>query len=125
MKPANTYSSELLRKLSKSDEYEGLNSDQVLVSMTENPVFWYQAPLIYVQKKNDSLHHILGVEEGKKYLSLTDFFDEKGAYKLSPYLEDAYRAAVPNKFQKDFIETDKKVNLLYQALQGKVLKMRA
>ena len=123
MKPANTYSSELLRKLSKSDEYEGLNSDQVLVSMTENPVFWYQAPLIYVQKKNDSLHHILGVEEGKKYLSLTDFFDEKGAYKLSPYLEDAYRAAVPNKFQKDFIETDKKVNLLYQALQGKVLKI--
>ncbi|MCG9971770.1 cytochrome c biogenesis protein [Christiangramia crocea] len=123
MKPANTYSSELLRKLSKSDEYAGLNSDQVLVSMTENPVFWYQAPLIFVQKKNDSLHHILGVQEGKKYLSLTDFFDETGAYKLSPYLEEAYRAAVPNKFEKDFIETDKKVNLLYQALQGKVLKI--
>ncbi|MUP45525.1 cytochrome C biogenesis protein [Gramella sp. BOM4] len=123
MKPANTYSSELLRKLSKSDEYAGLNSDQVLVSMTENPVFWYQAPLIYVQKKNDSLHHLLDVEEGRKYLSLTDFFDKEGSYKLSPYLEDAYRAAVPNKFQKDFIETDKKVNLLYQALQGKVLKI--
>ncbi|APG59436.1 cytochrome c biogenesis protein CcsA [Christiangramia salexigens] len=123
MKPANTYSSELLRKLSKSDEYAGLSSDQVLVSITENPVFWYNAPLIYVQKKNDSLHKILGVEEGKKYLPLTDFFDERGSYKLSPYLESAYQAAVPNKFQKDFIETDKKVNLLYQALQGKVLKI--
>lgn len=123
MKPANTYSSELLRKLSKSDEYAGLNSDQVLVSMTENPVFWYQAPLIYVQKRNDSLHHLLDVQEGKKYLSLTDFFDEKGSYKLSPVLEKAYQAAVPNKFEKDFIETDKKVNLLYQALQGKVLKI--
>ncbi|MCP9200690.1 cytochrome c biogenesis protein CcsA [Gramella sp. GC03-9] len=123
MKPANTYSSELLRKLSKSDEYAGLNSDQVLVSMTENPVFWYQAPLIYVQKRNDSLHHLLDVEEGRKYLSLTDFFNQDGSYKLSPFLEDAYRAAVPNKFQKDFIETDKKVNLLYQALQGKVLKI--
>ena len=123
MKPANTYSSELLRKLSKSDEYAGLTSDQVLVSITENPVFWYQAPLIYVKKHNDSLHNMLGVKEGKKYLALTDFFDERGNYKLSPVLEGAYKAAVPNQFQKDFIETDKKVNLLYQAVQGKVLKI--
>ncbi|MCM4156053.1 cytochrome c biogenesis protein CcsA [Gramella sp. AN32] len=123
MKPANTYSSELLRKLSKSDTYAGLSSDQVLVSMTENPVFWYGAPLIYVKKKNDSLHHILDVEEGKKYLTLTDFFDGEGNYKLSPFLESAYKAAVPNQFQKDFIDTDKKVNLLYQALQGKILKI--
>ena len=123
MKPANTYSSELLRKLSKSDTYAGLSSDQVLVSITENPAFWYQAQVIYVEKKNDSLHQILDVEEGRKYLALMDFFDEKGGYKLSPYLEGAYKAAVPNKFQKDFIETDKKVNLLYQAVQGKVLKI--
>ena len=123
MKPANTYSSELLRKLSKKDEYAGLSSDQVLVSITENPVFWYQAPMIYVKKQNDSLHNILGVEEGRKYLALTDFFDERGNYKLSPVLESAYKAAVPNQFQKDFIETDKKVNLLYQAVQGKVLKI--
>ncbi|WP_300439876.1 cytochrome c biogenesis protein CcsA [Christiangramia sp.] len=123
MKPANTYSSELLRKLSKTDEYEGLSSDQVLISMTENPMVWYNVPLIFVEKKNDSLHNLLGVEEGRKYLSLTDFFARTGEYKLSEYLDEAYRAAVPNKFQKDFIETDKKVNLLYQALQGKILKI--
>ncbi|PTX42906.1 cytochrome c-type biogenesis protein CcsB [Christiangramia gaetbulicola] len=123
MKPANTYSSELLRKLSKKDSYEGLTSDQVLISITENPMVWYDVPLIFVQKKNDSLHKILGVEEGKKYLALTDFFDKRGAYKLSPYLEGAYQAAVPNKFQKDFIETDKKVNLLYRALDGNILKI--
>ncbi len=44
------------------------------------------------------------------------FFDARGNYKLSPYLDEAYKAAVPNQFQKDFIETDKKVNLLYSAL---------
>lgn len=123
MKPANTYSSELLRKLSKTDEYNGMSSDQVLVSMTETPALWYSVPLIYVKKHNDSLHHLLGVEEGKKYLSLVDFFNEDGTYKLSPYLESAYQASVPNQFQKDFIETDKKVNLLYQALEGRVLKI--
>lgn len=31
--------------------------------------------------------------------------------------------ATPNQFQKDFIETDRKVNLLYSALQGKVLRI--
>lgn len=123
MKPANTYSSELLRKLSKSDEYAGLSSDQILISMTENPMVWYNVPLIFVEKNNDSLHNLLGVEEGRKYLSLTDFFERTGEYKLSSQLDEAYRAAVPNKFQKDFIETDKKVNLLYQALQGKILKI--
>jgi cytochrome c-type biogenesis protein CcsB len=123
MKPANTYSSELLRKLSKSDEYEGLSSDQVLVSLTQNPMIWYNVPIIYVEKHNDSLHKILGVEEGKQHLTLSNFFDKMGNYKLSPLLEDAYKAAVPNQFQKDFINTDKKVNLLYRALQGKILRI--
>lgn len=123
MKPANTFSSELLRKLSKKDEYEGLNADQVLLSMTENPALWYNAPLIYVKPNNDSIRHITGVPEDQKYLAMTDFFDRTGAYKLSPYLEEAYQAAVPDQFQKDFIETDRKVNLLFYALQGEMLRI--
>ena len=31
--------------------------------------------------------------------------------------------AIPNQFQKDFIETDKKVNLLYSAIGGHILKV--
>ncbi|CAN5378174.1 cytochrome c biogenesis protein CcsA [soil metagenome] len=123
MKPANTFSSELLRKLSKRDKYEGLNADQVLLSMTENPALWYNAPLIYVKPNNDSIRHITGVDEDQKYLAMTDFFDRTGVYKLSPYLEGAYQAAVPDQFQKDFIETDRKVNLLFYALQGEMLRI--
>ncbi len=123
MKPVNTYSSELLRKLSKSAEYEGLTSDQVMISMTENPTMWYNVPVINVKKDNDSIRHITGIPEDQKYLPLTSFFDREGNYKLSPYLESAYQAAVPNQFQKDFIETDRRVNLLYNALQGKILRI--
>ncbi|MBW2960652.1 cytochrome c biogenesis protein CcsA [Mesonia sp. JHPTF-M18] len=123
MKPANTYSSELLRKLSHSDSYEGLNSDQVLFSIFQNPTLWYNVPIIYVERKNDSLHNILGVEKGTKHITLASFFDQKGAYKLSSYLETAYQAEVKNQFQKDFILADEKVNLLYNALEGKVLKI--
>ncbi|MFD2518873.1 cytochrome c biogenesis protein [Salinimicrobium flavum] len=123
MKPVNTYSSELLRKLSKSTEYEGLTSDQVIISMTENPTMWYNVPVINVKKDNDSIRHIAGIPEDQKYLPLTSFFDTEGNYKLSPYLEQAYQAAIPNQFQKDFIETDRRVNLLYNALQGEILRI--
>lgn len=123
MKPVNTYSSELIRKLSKSDEYEGLTSDQILISMTENPTMWYNVPIIKVKRGNDSIRHIAGVSEDQENLALTNFFDRTGKYKLSPYLESAYQAAVPNQFQKDFIETDRKVNLLYNALQGEILRI--
>jgi len=124
MKPINTYSSELLRKLGKQDEYNDLNSDQVLLSMIENPNIWYSAPLISIKAKNDSIHHVLGVEEEKEYVSLTDFFDPKTAeYKLSPFLDAAYKAAVPNQFQKDFIKADEKVNLIYNTLLGEQFKI--
>src|SRR5699024_8785698 len=119
MKPVNTYSSRLIRKLSRSNHYEGLTSDQVLLSMTENPLFWYNVPLIHIKHNDDSLHSILGVENGKTLLKLTQFFDETGTYKLAPYLEDAYRAKVKSQFQKDLTDTDGRVNLLYNALQGK------
>jgi cytochrome c-type biogenesis protein CcsB len=123
MKPINTYSSELLRKLSKSTEYEGLTSDQILISMIENPTIWYNVPIIEVPKANDSIRHIVGVPEDEKLFALTYFFDEQGNYKLSPYLEGAYQARVTNKFETDFIETDRRVNLLYNTLQGKVLRI--
>jgi cytochrome c-type biogenesis protein CcsB len=123
MKPINTFSSELLRKVSKSDKYKDMNSDQVFLSMTQFPQVWYSVPIIFVPKYNDSIHKLISADKGAKYVSLMKFFDERGNYKLSPYLDEAYKAAVPNKFQTDFIETDKKVNLLYSALSGQILKV--
>lgn len=123
MKPVNTFSSELLRKVSKKDTYKDMNSDQAFLSMTQFPQLWYNVPIIFIQKHNDSIHNLIGAEKGAKYVSLMKFFDSRGNYKLSPYLDEAYKAAVPNKFQTDFIETDKKVNLLYSALSGQILKV--
>ena len=123
MKPANTFSSELLRKVSKKDTYGELNSDQVMMSIIESPALWYNIPIIYLKRGNDSIRKIVGLREKDKYASLVSFFDQQGNYKISSQLEGAYRAAVPNQFQKDFIEVDKRVNLLYSALEGKVLRV--
>ena len=124
MMPVNTYSSELLRKLSKKDHYSQFDSNQVYLSMQESPLLWYSVPLIFLKsKKADSIRSIIGVPKDLKHASLVDFFTPTGEYKLGPYLEEAYRAAVPNAFQKEFRETDQRVNLLYNAVNGTTLKI--
>ena len=47
----------------------------------------------------------------------------RGNYRLAPYLEDAYKSSLPNQFEKDFIESDRKVNLMFSALEGDILKI--
>ena len=123
MKPANTFASELVRKVSKSDHYKSLDANQVLLSMTQNPLLWYQVPFVYLKRGNDSLRSLVGVDKKAKYAAFANFFDTSGNYKLAPMLESAYKSATPNQFQKDFIETDRKVNLLFSALEGKVLRI--
>jgi cytochrome c-type biogenesis protein CcsB len=123
MKPINTFSSELLRKVSHSNEYKGMNPDQVFLSISQYAQFWIEIPLIYMKGGNDSIRKIIGVDVKAKYAPFISFFDDKGNYKLSPYLDAAYKAANPNQFEKDFIETDKKVNLMESALSGRILKI--
>ena len=93
------------------------------MSVIESPALWYNIPLIYLKRGNDSIRNIVGVSEKDKYVSLVSFFDDQGNYKIASQLESAYRAAVPNQFQKDFIEVDRRVNLFYSALEGKVLRV--
>ena len=56
-------------------------------------------------------------------MALSDFLRNDGSYILEPYLEDAYKAQVPNAFQKEFKDVDQKVNLLYNTLGGRNLRI--
>ncbi|MCK8142450.1 cytochrome c biogenesis protein CcsA [Flavobacterium sp. I-SCBP12n] len=123
MKPINTFSSELLRKVSHSNSYKGMNSDQVFMSMTQYAGYWIEIPIIYLRTGNDSIRKIIGVDKAAEFAPFVSFFDDKGNYKLSKYLEEAFKSGNPNQFEKDFIETDKKVNLMESALSGRILKI--
>ena len=125
MKPANTFSSELLRKVSRSNSYNGLNSDQVLLSIMDNPGVWFNAPLVYIKsrQKGDSIKKIIGIDKDVKKAPLVTFFDSLGNYKLATNLEKAYLATVPTQIEKDIIELDRRVNLLYSALEGKIMRI--
>ncbi len=125
MKPANTFSSELLRKVSRSDNYKGLNSDQVLLSIMDNPSLWFNVPLVYLKsgQKGDTIREVIGVPNDIKKAPLVSFFDDLGNYKLASNLEKAYLSAIPSQIEKDFIEVDRRVNLLYSALEGKIMRV--
>ncbi|WP_298479933.1 cytochrome c biogenesis protein CcsA [uncultured Maribacter sp.] len=125
MKPMNTFSSELLRKLSLKDNYGNLNADQVFLSMMMNPAIWYNTEFIAVDKKkqNDSIRKTIGVEKGQPFVKATDFFDAKGNYKLEPFLAEATSTNNPNKFQQDIKDANIRLSLLNQALSGQIVKI--
>ncbi|EGV43880.2 cytochrome C biogenesis protein [Bizionia argentinensis JUB59] len=124
MMPVNTFASEMLRKLSKSNTYEDFDANQVFLSIQESPLLWYNVPIIYLKpQKGDSIRSLIGVPKDQKFIPLVDFFTPTGDYKLAPYLEEAYKAQIPNGFQKEFKETDQRVNLLYNTIDGYALRI--
>ena len=124
MKPINTYASELLRKLSKKDKYKDFDANQVFLSMQESPQLWFNVPIIFLKaKKADTIRTILGLDKSAKHAALVDFLDPNLNYKLGPYLTDAYSASVPTAIQNIFKETDQRVSLLFNTLEGSALRL--
>ena len=95
----------------------------VLLSITKDPLLWYNVPIIFLKRGNDSIRKIAGRKSKEKYAAFTDFFDKNGNYKLASQLESSYKSSLPNQFEKDFIDVDRKINLLFSALDGKILKI--
>jgi len=124
MKPMNTYASEMLRKLSKRDHYEEFSANQVLLSIQESPLLWYNVPIIYLEpKKADTIRKVIGVPKDQKYVALVDFFTETGNFKLQPYLDRITNVADMNAYEKEFKEAEQRVYLLYNAIEGRSLKI--
>ncbi len=125
MKPINTFTSELLRKLSLKNGYLGLNPDQVFLSMMTNPVLWSNTNIIALDKKgyNDSIRKVIGVPLDQRNVRLIDFFDENSNYKLSPFLTEATSTNNPNKFQQDYKDANIRLGLLNRALSGEIVKI--
>lgn len=123
MKPVNTFASELLRKVSRSDHYKGLDANQAFLSMSEFPRIWVEIPMISLKRGNDSLRKIIDVPLDTKKVSLMKMFDEQGNSKIGPYLEEASKKATPNQYEKDLLKTYESLYLLNQGLSGSILRI--
>lgn len=123
MKPMNTYTNEILRKLSRKESLYGLTPEQIILGMATSPKEWYHVPLIKVGK-HDKTKEILPTPESGNLLTYSDFFETDGSYKLREYVREAYNT--PNKdrdvFDKEMMKLDEKVNICSMVFSGNFMK---
>jgi len=122
MKPVHTFASELLRKVSKKDTYKDLDANQVAVSMVTNPRVWYSVPFIYMKGANTKVRELIGVPKDQEYASLSDFFNQRGEYKLGVEVERATKKIIKNKFEESVVNISGRVNLLYAGIAGSIFR---
>ena len=121
MLPINTFSSEVLRKLHKSDQFGSLNSDQFLLSVLAMPDMWVRVPFIALS--NSELANYYDVTD--KECAYIEVFDSHGRYKLQEKLEEAYNKmpAERTRFDKDLIKLDEQVNIFHQLINYQMLNL--
>ncbi len=122
MKPVNTFTSELLRRVSQHETYNGMDANQIAASMVTNSRIWYEVPFIYIKKENTRIRELLGIPVAQKYARLSDLFTDKGEYKLSDEVAKAHKKIIKSKFEQSIIAVDERANLLYQAIAGSIFK---
>ncbi|WP_036822730.1 cytochrome c biogenesis protein CcsA [Polaribacter sp. Hel1_85] len=123
MKPAHTFASELIRKVSKTETFNGMEASQVLLSIIENPRLWFEVPVVYLEKGNTKIRETLSLPKDAEYARLSDFITPRGAYKIKEQVAEAQKKNVKNKFEKDLIKIDRRVGLLYSAIGGGILRI--
>lgn len=122
IEPLDTYTDKLLRKIYRSNSFEGLTSEQVIIGFLMNPAYWGNVP--FIRQTNKELQQAYSLPEGK-YLRFLDVFDEGGRYLIADAVDKAYSrpAAERSRMEKDLLKLDEKVNILYSLQQGKMLAL--
>jgi hypothetical protein len=123
IKPMNSLSSELLRKISRKTKFMEQSSDQVLLGMLTFPEYWQTVPMIKVS--NPDIMRLLNTSE--KLVSFQGLFIAEGndQYILSKYVNDAYSKmpAARSKFDNEIIRLDERINLCYIIYTREILKI--
>lgn len=122
LKPINTLSREVMRKLSRKETYDNLSAEQVILGMALQPSEWYHAPLIRLGK-HPEIRKMLGVDV--PYASYADFFHTDGSYKLSDAVRAAYNKESRDRgvLDKELIKVDEKVNICSMVFSGNLFRI--
>ena len=125
LKPVHTFASEVMRKVTRKEKWQGFNASQMLLSMIIQPQYWQKQPMIAVS--HPELLKKIGVEsEGRYgYAPLLNFFSKDLKYILESDVEEANRKkpAERNKYDKDVIMVDERVNVCYMVYTYEFLRV--
>lgn len=120
-KPVQTTAVNVLKKISRQESYKGQTATQVFIGLHTNFNYWFEQPLIYIS--GDSTKKVLGIE-GKR-AKMSDFYQNGSVYKLKPYVDKALskEKSRQNVFDKNFIKTDERFNVMLGVVMGYYLKI--
>lgn len=118
VEPFVTMSSDVLRKLHRSEKYEDLSAVEVIMSMMANPSKWQMEPIIKIS--NGQLAKELGASGG--YISFQNMFNQNG-YRIKNLVDKTYHKSPTSrtKYDKEVINLDERVNVCYQLFQRQFL----
>mgnify|MGYP005847325927 CR=1 FL=1 len=122
-KPLFTLSSDIVRKVSRTNRFENYTPMQVFLGFYFDFEHWKDVPLIRVSSKN--VRAILGIP--RKYASFSEIAElgENGYYKLADHVERAYSIAPGkrSKTDKEIIKVDERINILYMIYNGSFFRI--
>jgi len=122
-KPLFTLSNDILRKVTRENEFEGLNSMQVFLGLYLDFNNWKNVPLIRVSNKD--LQSKLTIRG--KFAAFSDLvnIDGDGSYKISEAVNTAYAKAPGDrsKIDKEMMKIDERVNIVFMIYKGDFLKL--
>jgi cytochrome c-type biogenesis protein CcsB len=121
-KPLFTLSNDILRKVTRENQFEGMSSMQVFMGMYLDFNNWKDYPLIRIS--NQDMKNRLGIRG--KYAAFSDIVNIKdGTYKISEDVNKAYAKAPGerNKLDKEMMKIDERVNIVFMIYKGDFLKL--
>src|SRR5450759_1097836 len=121
-KPLFTLSNDILRKVTRENEFEGLTSMQVFLGLYFDFNNWKDVPMIRIS--NNDLQRKLGISG--KFASFTDLVNlDGGTYKIAEEVNAAYSKAPGerSKMDKEVMKIDERVNIVYMIYKGDFLKL--
>jgi cytochrome c-type biogenesis protein CcsB len=122
MKPMNTLSSEVLRKVSRKESLFGLTADQVFLGMTLYPEEWTAMPMIKIGSHEEIRKLIPAKGE---LASFNDFFTPGGQYILKEQIRRAYSLQPIDRtvFDKEIMKIDERVNICNMIFSGAMARL--
>lgn len=123
-KPLFTLSNDILRKVTRENEFEGMTSMQVFLGLYFDFNNWKDFPLIRIS--NEEIQKKLGING--KFAAFTDLVNlstNGGSYKIADEVNAAYAKAPSerNKTDKELMKIDERVNIIYMIYKGDFMKL--
>lgn len=120
VEPVNTMASEILRKIARKNNWQGISPTEVFLDMQVNPQKWADIQIIKVA--NPELRKMLNANGN--FVSYNMLIDTNtGNYKLNNLVTAAYekKANQRNKLDKEVINVDERLNILMSVFSGNFL----